>query len=546
MQRPRVLATVVCALILGALGAGPAQAAFTVTASQAAPADVAAGAHSDFTIALQFAGGDARDLDISLPPGLIGDPTAAPLCGAEAFAADTCDAATGIGSVAAVVTTLGIPVNARGTVYNLAPTAGELARFGLVLRPLGGLLGKIHSQVGVTARADGGLDSHARGLPSTFGGLDIDLQSLTLTLSGRIGTKGFMRNPTSCAPAVTHVVATSYADEQATVDASFTPTACEAVAFSPVFEAEVGTAGQTGQRSHPPLETIIRQDPDEASIRGVTVALPLGVSTDLTRLAGACTEPQAAAGTCPETSVIGSVTATTPLLAAPLTGPVRLVASAAGGLPQVDLDLKGALALRLRGAVDFAGGRLVTTFDGIPDVPLSRFELDFKADGVLIANRDLCAGRDPLRVDAKVRSAGGAERTIQVAPVLTGCPPPPGVAISLSKVRRGASGVILRVDGRGTPLKTAALTLPKALTIAKGTKARLSPGSATARVRAHQVVLTLRGKGAKTAKVTLPAGTVAVAKSLKKGAEVEMKTRVTFADTSRGAVAQDVEATLRR
>jgi len=545
-MRTRVVATIACVLAIAGAGAGPARAAFTVTASQAAPADAAAGAHSDFTVALQFAGGDVRDLDISLPPGVLGDPAAAPLCPADAFAAGSCDAATRVGSVSAVVAALGIPLTEPGNVYNLAPGEGELARLGLTLRPLGGLLGRLNTEVGITARAaDAGLDSHARGLPATFQGIDIDLQSLSLTLLGKAGAKPFMRNPTSCAPATTRVVATSHADEQATAEASFTPTACEAVEFSPQFDASVGAAGQTGERSHPPLGTVIQQDADEASIRSVRVALPKGVSTDLTRLAGACTEAQATAGTCPESSVIGTVTATTPLLATPLTGPVRLVASAAGALPQVDLELRGALSLRLRGAVDFADGRLVTTFDGIPDVPLSRFALDFTPDGALIANRDLCAG-DPLQVDATLRSAGGVERTVQVAPLLTGCPRAPVLKATVGKVRRGRTGVTLRADGRGAALRTVTLTLPKTLTVRKGAKARRSPKSARARVRAHQVVLTLRGAGATTAKLTLPSRSVKVAKRLKAGATVALKARVALADTSRASVRQALDVTLRR
>src|SRR5918996_3019551 len=57
----------------------------------AQPADSQAGANTDFTIDMPFTGSgpddSVRDLTIHLPPGLIGNPTATPLCTLAQFQA---------------------------------------------------------------------------------------------------------------------------------------------------------------------------------------------------------------------------------------------------------------------------------------------------------------------------------------------------------------------------------------------------------------------------------------------------------------------------
>ena len=57
------------------------------------------------------------------------------------------------------------------------------------------------------------------------------------------------------------------------------------------------------------------------------------------------------------------------------------------------MDLSGAASLSLVGTVDLSPIR--TTFAGIPDVPLERFELSFDADRTLVARGELCRGPEP-------------------------------------------------------------------------------------------------------------------------------------------------------
>ena len=141
--------TLACLLLCAA----PAGAAFDVTAFEVTPATTAAGAHADVTIATSFTPYDAgapsrpRNITFHLPPGLAGDPFATPRCAEADYRADACPAATKVGSVAAtataVITLLPVRQDVTGDLYNLQPAGSEPARLGAVLRPTGGLLGKL-------------------------------------------------------------------------------------------------------------------------------------------------------------------------------------------------------------------------------------------------------------------------------------------------------------------------------------------------------------------------------------------------------------------
>ena len=95
----------------------------------------------------------------------------------------------------------------------------------------------------------------------------------------------------------------------------------------------------------------------------------------------------------------------------------------------------------------------------------------------------------------------------------------------------------LRADGHVAPLKTVTLALPRTLTVRRGAKAQRVPGKAAVRIRPHVVGLTLPGTGAAKVKLTLPRGTIAADRSLRRGApSVSLRATLVFADTSRAHV----------
>ena len=87
-------------------------------------------------------------------------------------------------------------------------------------------------------------------------------------------------------------------------------------------------------------------------------------------------------------------------VAAPLSGSAYFVRRASGrGLPDLVVQLRGEVAIDLVGKVTVKGTQLVTTFDTIPDVPLSRFQLKLPAKTSPVSSvAGLCtkAGRNGL------------------------------------------------------------------------------------------------------------------------------------------------------
>ncbi|HZA59293.1 MAG TPA: hypothetical protein VE523_08945 [Solirubrobacterales bacterium] len=280
------------AVALGFLVAAPgAQAAIGFGPGlSAGPADTQAGANSDFTTDMPFTGSgpddSVRDLTVHLPPGLIGNPTATPLCTLAQFQAGeegSCPAESQVKEVTvnASVSLLGVvdlplPTPITGTIYNMEPQPGEPARFGIVLKslpfdiPVLGdfLLPPIKQQSGMAVREDDlGLDTSLNDIPNTATVLqapplppvtaNIQITSQTLTLFGTISGRGFMRKPTSCKEHVVGFEATDHSDESATGQATFTTTGCGNLPFSPELTGSIGAPGLTDPATKPPLTTVI-------------------------------------------------------------------------------------------------------------------------------------------------------------------------------------------------------------------------------------------------------------------------------------------------
>jgi hypothetical protein len=402
----------------------PASAQAITVSGTAAPTDTTAGAHSNFNIHMDFAGGQVRDLTVGLPPGMVGDPTATPKCTVAQLNADACDPATIVGEVDAAATVVLLPVTASGFLYNLEPQAGEPARFGIVLHPLGlpGVVPPIILQSGAQLRqTDFGLNTIINNIPNETTGLPTTINSQDITLYGTApGTgKPFMRNPTSCSPKTTTFSAVPYSGATGAGSASFTPTNCGALPFSPTFGARMGSPGQTAVLSKPPVSSVIEQDDGEAGLAQAAVLLPPALGVDLVQLNEFCPLAAFNAAACPPHTVVGSAIATSPLLTQPLTGPVTLVEQPE--LPDIGLNLAGPLALNLHGTLDIAGK---VTFSGLPDIPISHFELNFFGgpDGLNVANRDLCVPPAPL-FHEDFTAHSGATTALDTPATIEGCGP---------------------------------------------------------------------------------------------------------------------------
>ena len=119
--------------------------------------------------------------------------------------------------------------------------------------------------------------------------------------------------------------------------------------------------------------------------------LPKTTILDQSNIKTICTRVQLSANTCPKGSVYGHAKATSPLLEGALKGPVYLTSSS-NKLPDLLVDLRGQVNIRLRGVISAKDGRLKTVFRRVPDLPVKKFTLEMNGGkkGLLINTSSLC------------------------------------------------------------------------------------------------------------------------------------------------------------
>jgi hypothetical protein len=432
---------------IGCLALAPAaHAALGFQGLSAAPSNPNAGANSNFNIHVGFSSAtdDVKDLTISLPPGMVGNPRATPLCTMTQLQGDACPSASQVGTVTANATAhladplpLNLPLTVNGSLYNVTPGPGQPARFGIVLRPTGSdplpLLQKIIQVSDVRLRkSDFGLDTVLVNIPRTahaLGGLSVptDINAMDISLSGTVGGKGFMRNPTSCGTKTTRFTANSYANPNQTVtgQASWASVNCAALPFSPHLLVGLGGPGATAAGKTIPMTTTITQGNGEAGMRNAQVLLPTAVGPNVAGLENQCplARFRADAASCPAASKVGTATASSPFLPAPLNGTVALTTPLPGEfLPGLGVDLRGPMALQVIGSFVFDPA-LGNAFSDLPDIPISNFKLRFAGGkkGLISTGVDLCKARPPL-FRGTLDGWNGATKNVGVKAKINGCP----------------------------------------------------------------------------------------------------------------------------
>jgi hypothetical protein len=541
--------------VVGALVLAPsAQAAFGLANASATPASTNAGANANLTLSFNVAepNHDLRDLTIHLPPGLIGNPLATVKCTEAELNADDCPAASDVGDVsnslvANVLGILPVPLTVNGNVYNVVARAGEPARFGIVLNPTplpipdNPLLPKIILQSAAALRpTDLGLDTVLKDLPNTatIAGIptDIDITSLSLTLAGTVGPNGFIRLPTSCRTHTVGFDAVAYDGQTASASATFDTTNCGALPFSPELKARIKRVGPISNPVE--LSTTIGQTIDEAGLLRAQVALPQAIGGGASALTNVCPASAFEAGSCPEASVVGDAVATSPLLAQSLSGPVAMVEPPTPGLPELGVDLRGPLALKVRGALALTPSGNVVTFDGLPDIPISAFTLTFRGGpgGLISANRDICEPPD-LIFNAEFVSHSGATSTTSV-PAEIDCSDATGggggrgnrkpkAKIKLGRLGSDEPTMKLTVKAGSEKLRQAKLTLPKQLGFARGKDFDRGTSVAKVKVRHTRKALKLKSsKPAKRLRAKLADGALVPGKGLRANSRLRFKLKI--------------------
>jgi hypothetical protein len=396
----------------------------------------AAGVYSPFTLTFSRHDGeqDLSGLTVNMPQGLIGKIAGIAECGnGEVAAAEAntggCPAASKVGTATAAAGAGSDPFWQSGSVYLTGPYNG--APFGLaVVVPanagpfhLGNIIVRAAIHINPSTAA---VTVVSNPLPQMIDGVPLRVQTVNVTVGEG---DNFTFNPTNCAAASIGATISSAQGAAASVSAPFAATGCASLPFKPGLS--VSTAGKASKSGGASLDVKVTSAAGQANIAKVDLQLPKQLPARLTTLQKACTEAQFNANPagCPVASNIGSAVVRTPILSAPLAGPVYLVSHGGAAFPDVEIILQGeGVQIVLDGKTQNKHGITYNHFETVPDAPFESFETKLPTGKYSIfgtnlpekAKYNLCG--QSLSMPATITGQNGAvlEQTTKVG--VTSCP----------------------------------------------------------------------------------------------------------------------------
>ena len=348
-------------------------------------ADSQAGGSSPFSFDLTREDRQAilTDVNVSLPDGLLGAVKDVPLCSDADADAGTCPAASRIGSAAAAAGPGGHPFYLSGQPVSLTgPYKGAPYGLAIAVHAVAGPfdLGTVVVRQALNVDPD---DVHAvvvsDPLPTIRDGVPFRIRRVHVD----IDRPGFMRAPSSCAPKAIQTTIGSQDGQTASALTPLQATGCEKLPFAPKMTMKLTNPAEAKVGGHPGLEVVVTQRRGEAGTKALTLTLPLSLALDPDNAASdqLCEFADGLKGQCPEKAVIGTMTAVSPLLKAPLSGKMYWVKGIRTDpksgrqirtLPSLLVQLRGEVNVNLRGTTLVPDNQhLTSTFPTIPDAPLS-------------------------------------------------------------------------------------------------------------------------------------------------------------------------------
>jgi hypothetical protein len=250
-----------------------------------------------------------------------------------------------------------------------------------------------------------------KGIPARLQRLDVDVDK-----------PGFMINPTSCAEKEITGTLKAQTGQTAAVRSRFKVGECAKLPFKPKLALSLTGKKQVTTGRHPGVQAQVNQTGlGEAGIQKAVVRLPKSLALDPENAQALCefedgTKPDLEKH-CPAGAIVGKAKATTPLLERELSGNVYFVKNVRKDpktgnvirtLPMIIVALRGEIAINLKGESSTTkAGKLVNTFNNVPDAPITRFNLDINGgkNGILAVTRtrkakiNLCASRHIAETD---------------------------------------------------------------------------------------------------------------------------------------------------
>jgi hypothetical protein len=371
---------------------------------QAGTTNPIAGSHSPFTLRVTRPDGqqNVSTIETTLPEGVLAKLAGVELCPEQSTGSGSCPSASQVGTA-----TVGAGAG-NNPIY--VPQPGKPATAVYLAGPYRGapysLIAKVPAQAGpfdlgtVTVRNAVSVDPvtaqvtvKSDPLPQIVNGIPVAYRDVRVD----VNRSGFTLNPTSCDPKQVLATIGSAQGKSAKLSDRFQAADCANLAFKPALKLKV--SGGTKRAQYTKLRAELRAPRGQANIGKASVALPHSMFLAQEHIKTICTRVQYAANSCPKGSIYGYAKAFTPLLEEPLQGPVYL-RSSSNPLPDLVASLDGQIHVDLAGRIDSVNGGIRTTFEGVPDAPVSKFVLTMKGGrkSLLVNSTDLCAGANHATV----------------------------------------------------------------------------------------------------------------------------------------------------
>jgi uncharacterized repeat protein (TIGR01451 family) len=507
-------------------GAGcPASLPFVPQVS-AGLADSQAGGSSPLTFDLTRE--DRQDVvsgvNVTLPEGLLAAVRDVPLCSGADADVGSCPAASRVGSATVAAGSGARPFYLSDQPVSLTgPYKGAPYGLAVAIRAVAGPfdLGTVVVRQALNIDPD---NAHVTvvsdPLPTIRDGVPLRVRRIHVV----VDRPGFMRSPSSCEAKSIDAGVHSLGDQTANLSVPFQMTDCDKLPFAPRLSMKLTGPSQNKVGGHPGVEALVTQKPGEAGTKALTVTLPLSLALDPNNAASddLCEFADGLKDQCPQKSVIGTMTAISPLLKAPLTGKVFFVkgvrVSPEGRLiktlPTLLIELRGEVSLNLRATSSVPDGKhLTTTFASIPDAPLSSafLKLNGGKKGILVVtdgHDDICYSPQKPFLAAQGQNGKRLDTTTTLTPE---CP--------LAVVSRTftSSSIRVRVSGIGAGAVTISGTGIRTTrrTISSATSATITARLTAKGKRMHRAKQDVRVKVSFTPKGTKKAKTASSPKPKK-------------------------------
>jgi hypothetical protein len=372
-----------------------------------------AGTYSPFHLSLSREDGEAplSGLRLALPKGLLAklggvaycpDSTLAAIpsalgTGAAEVSHPSCPPASQVGTVTVGAGPGADPFYTRtGHAYWAGPYKGAPVSLAVVVPAVAGPfdLGNVVVRNGFqvdpeTAR----ITSVSDPFPTILDGIPLDVRDVRVDLD----RPEYTLNPTSCEPMAFEGEISSPTGQSAKSSPRFQVAGCEALSFKPKLSLKL--RGKTNRGATPALKAVLSMPGGGANTAGARVTLPPSEFVDNAHFSNVCTRVQYAAGggggaECPKGSAYGYARVYSPILDYYLRGPVYLRSAPSRELPDLVASLDGVIHVDVVGHIDSFHGGLRTTFESVPDAPVSKFVLEMQGGkkGLIQNSTDLCRG----------------------------------------------------------------------------------------------------------------------------------------------------------